>query len=108
MAGDLRFKPNPRAKEQLLSGSDMRRLIDRVASDAAAAAAARAPRNTGRLAESVASTVEQDGGEWVGLIYFGEWYGRLWEFGHRGRSKPFLRPGTQEALSRHGGRFKSQ
>lgn len=104
---ELRFEPNPRAKAELLRGSPMQRLVEQVAQDAAQNAARLAPRNTGRLAESIGATAESDGGEWVGIVYFGEWYGKLWEFGHKGRSKPFLRPGTQAAISRAGGRFSS-
>lgn len=85
----------------------MERLLGAVATDAASKAALLAPRNTGRLADSVSSATENETGEWVGLVYFGEWYGKLWEFGHRGRSRPFLRPGTQAAIAKVGGRFSS-
>jgi hypothetical protein len=108
VAGGLRFTPNPRAKQQLLGELGMKALVSEVASDAASRAARHAPRNTGRLAASIDSSVEKDGGEWVGVTFVGEWYGKLWEFGHRGRSQPFLRPGMQAALTRYGGRFKSK
>lgn len=103
----IRFEPNPKAKADLLREPQMRRVVETITADAASNAQRLAPRNTGRLAESISSTAERDGGEWVGVVYFAEWYGKLWEFGHKGRSKPFLRPGTQAAISKVGGRFSS-
>lgn len=104
----IQFEPNPKAVHQLLANHGMARMLEKVAQDGAQAAADKAPRRSGDLAESVKGEVVKDGDEWVGLVSFGQWYGKLWEWGHRGRSKPFLRPGVQEALSRYGGRFKSR
>ena len=107
-ASGVRFKANPKAGAELARGDDMRRTVERVASDAADNAQRLAPRASGRLADSIAATSERTSDGWVGVVYFGEWYGKLWEFGHRGRSKPFLRPGTQQALAKVGGRFSSK
>jgi hypothetical protein len=105
---DIVFEPNPKAVRQLLENHGMARMIEKVAEEGASAAADLAPRRSGDLAASVRGEVVKDGDEWVGLVSFGEWYGKFWEWGFRGRSKPFLRPGVQQALSRYGGRFRSQ
>lgn len=104
----MRFVPNPRATRQLAADSSVRRVVEGVAKDAAQNAARLAPHDTGRLARSVGYKVEKSGDGWVGVVFFGEWYGKLWEFGHRGRRRPFLRPGVQQAIAKRRGRWRSE
>ena len=108
MATGIRFDFNPKATEKLLADQKMRSALKQVAADGATEAARLAPRSTGKLADSITSSTKRDGGQWVALVYFTQWYGTFWEFGHKGRSKPFLRPGVQSALSKVNGRFSSE
>jgi hypothetical protein len=93
---------------KLAKAAEMRRTVETIAKDAATEAERRAPRDSGKLARSIGYTTQQDSGDWVGVVYFGQWYGKLWEWGHRGRSKPFLRPGVQAAISKYRGRFSAK
>lgn len=102
---DIRVTIDRSGIEKLKRHRDIGNFLERVGEDAATEAARLAPRNTGRLADSVASTTDTVGGDPAAVVYFGEWYGKLWEFGHRGRSQPFLRPGVESAISKHNGRF---
>jgi hypothetical protein len=105
----VRFKPNRQAAKQLLGDEPMRRAMEQIARQGADNVEARAPRIVKHRGSRIYGEAKSDSGEWIAYIAVRSPFWHFPEYGHsRYAPRPFLRPGVQEVLSRHGGRFKSQ
>jgi hypothetical protein len=101
----LRMDWNRNAERELLSQPDVRDFVQRVGDDVATSVRDQAPVDTGELRDGVENPemeLQRDG--WHAFVNFLTWYSLIVEYGPRGR--PFIRPGADSALRRHGSRLE--
>lgn len=103
---EIRFKPNPKAAEQLADSAAMRKAMLHVAGQGADEVRRRAPQRVlaPQKARVYAAALD-DGAEIVVRSPIWHWF----EYGTRLiPPQPYIRPAVQQILSRYGGRFQSK
>lgn len=90
------YLPNPNFEAEYLASDEALAFVDGIAKDAAPRAQAYAPKRTENLAESIEAEAGFVDGVATGRVVAKDFKAGWWEFGHEGRSQPFLRPAMEE------------
>lgn len=95
------FIPNPLFERQYLASNEADPMLAEVAGNVAAAAAKQARKRSGSMADAIEVEVGDDGsGVRTGRINANDFKSHWWEFGHRGRIDPFLRPAAESVVGK--------
>lgn len=100
-----RIKWNPAAERELLSEPGVRILLEDIGSEAADSIRDGAPVATGELRDGIQDPeLEMTSDGWRAFVGFLAWYSLIVEFSPRNR--PYIRPGADAVLRRHGSRLE--
>ena len=94
------FIPNPLFERQYHASNEADPMLAEVAGQVAAEAAKNARKRSGSMADAIEVEVGEDGGTRTGRINANDFKSHWWEFGHRGRIDPFLRPAAESVVGK--------
>ncbi len=94
------FIPNPLFERQYLASNEADPMLEDVTGQVAAEAAKNARKRSGSMADAIDTEVGDDGGVRTGRINANDFKSHWWEFGHRGRIDPFLRPAAESVVGK--------
>jgi hypothetical protein len=94
------FIPNPLFERQYLASNEADPMLEEVAGNVATEAERNARKRSGSMADAIEVEVGDDGGVRTGRINANDFKSYWWEFGHRGRIDPFLRPAAESVVGK--------
>ncbi len=94
------FIPNPLFERQYLSSNEPDPMLAEVAGQVAEVAARNARKRSGSMADAIEVEVGDESGVRTGRINANDFKSLWWEFGHRGRIDPFLRPAAESVVGK--------
>lgn len=96
-----RFIPNPRFEASYLASSEPVPMLEAAAGAVAERAADIVRKRTENLADSIEVDVGLDTDDvQTGRVNANDFKAHWWEFGHRGRRDPFLRPAAETVVGK--------
>lgn len=102
MAVTRRFDLDRSFEKRVLGGEGVRAHLEHKVEEVAEVARGLAPDDpsTGPpdLHTSIAGRVDKTDQGYRGEVRASDWKAHLWEFGHQGRAKPFLRPAIEQVV----------
>ena len=97
---NVRFLENPLFERAYLAGDEPVPMLEKAAGAVADRAADTVRKRTKSLAQSIEAEVGLDGGVQTGRVNANDFKAHWWEFGHRGKVDPFLRPAMESVVGK--------
>jgi hypothetical protein len=94
------FIPNPLFERQYLASNEPDAMLEEAGGQVAAEAAKNARKRSGSMADAIEVEVGDDAGVRTARINANDFKSHWWEFGHRGRIDPFLRPAAESVVGK--------
>ncbi len=97
---NVRFLENPLFERAYLAGDEPVPMLEEVTDAVAKVAADSVRQRTKNLANSIEGEVGLDGGVQTGRVNAHDFKAHWWEFGHRGKVDPYLRPAMESVVGK--------
>jgi len=94
------FIPNPLFERQYLASDEADQMLAEVGGEVAEVAAKQARKRTQSMADAIEVEIGDDAGVRTARINAHDFKSHWWEFGHRGRIDPFLRPAAESVVGK--------